>query len=96
MDQITEEQIQLAAVAGGVSGKTLAVAVKLVYSNLKPDWVIVSERLPEKPGSYLVVRKNTGFEGFHFALAAYWPQYGFNSEETHWMPLPEFPNQWSL
>ena len=59
-------------------------------------WISVKDRLPEKSGSYLIVRNyrekiidishytahliKTGFAG------------NYDNKITHWMPLPEAPN----
>lgn len=63
----------------------------------EPGWISVKDRLPEKPGRYLVCAKEGEREthrtiapfqrAFHLTgRMAYW-------KVTHWMPLPEPPKE---
>ena len=62
-------------------------------------WIPVTERLPEKYGSYIVYRKN-----HLFSMLRYSPTLGFHFYDSewgdvtlrdvnHWMPLPEPPKE---
>ena len=55
-------------------------------------WIPVSERLPEKGGSYLVFssKSKTVFTA-HYWLGDRWSNRANGQFITHWMPLPEPP-----
>jgi len=56
------------------------------------DWIPVSERLPEKYGDYLAYSQGTGVAWMVFNYNKEWisgDEYIRNT--THWMPLPEPP-----
>jgi hypothetical protein len=59
-------------------------------------WVRAKERLPEAKGDYIVWCDGSmpycNGEGVH-APFHYWPHNGgFREDVTHWMPMPEPPN----
>ena len=61
-------------------------------------WIPVTERLPEKEGRYLCV-KRIGKSGAVYVTMMNGDSYGFSMEHiytdevTHWMPLPEPPKE---
>lgn len=61
-------------------------------------WIACSERMPEIEGHYLVWANASNLDGYcdHQAMATYqggeWSN-EFNWLVTHWMPLPEAPQQ---
>ena len=71
----------------------------------KPNWIPVTERLPENQGPFLArygfgdVSKETGqfFYGvlyyFYADAAPHWQHESAGIEVTHWMPLPEPPKE---
>lgn len=72
-------------------------------------WIPCSERLPETDGPYLVVNKATGWIGvYNFSRVKNFPYFGpqenawwrldddwypQSCNATHWMPLPEPPEE---
>lgn len=79
-----------------VSKSELYVAVEDL-----PRWIPVSERLPEENVSVLVFTKDGKFDraGMHVAIldedGEWYPSHGDGymfPVVTHWMPLPEPPN----
>ena len=71
-------------------------AYKNGYEAGKPKWISVEERLPEEEGDYLTcnVAKMFPKHSIHFtyfrAGDRYW-DFVWSNEITHWMPLPEPP-----
>ena len=63
-----------------------------------PKWISVEERLPEREGRYLCV-KRIGKSGMVYVQIMNGDSYGFSMEHiytdavTHWMPLPEPPKE---
>ena len=61
-------------------------------------WIPVTERLPEREGRYLCV-KRIGKSGAVYVTMMNGDGYGFsmehiyNDDVTHWMPLPEPPKE---
>lgn len=56
------------------------------------EWISVDDRLPEFTGTYLVVGEVVEMEFSVFCI-----DYGWQYDEyliTHWMPLPEQPDQY--
>ena len=59
-------------------------------------WIPVTERLPEKEGTYLTYTK---WERIHLDCFCIYPNHGTqfwvcgNGKVTHWMPLPEPPKE---
>lgn len=47
-------------------------------------WISVEDKLPVEPGTYIVCTKKKDVAFDHF-------MYSFCDEVTHWMPLPEVP-----
>lgn len=57
------------------------------------EWISVKKRLPRKAGLYLVVDYLMGvIEKGEFDGRSRWHINAHNFEVTHWMPLPEAPN----
>lgn len=60
------------------------------------DWIGVERRLPEKPGFYLVTKRQRSGQ-LIVAIGHYsgegWSGSGNFSDVTHWMPLPEPPKE---
>ena len=72
-------------------------AYKNGYEKGKQDamkWIPVTERLPEKEGTYLTYTEK---ERIHLDCFCIYPNHGTqfwvggNGKVTHWMPLPEPP-----
>lgn len=63
----------------------------------KPDWISVKERLPERFEPVLVCREKNGspyVEQGHKDVGEWWKVYGTRTKQvTHWMPLPEPPEE---
>jgi len=62
-------------------------------------WVSIKDRLPEKPGHYLVFRDCDGiYIEFFSPVKGFW--YDEDADiiggQTHWMPLPEPPEGGTL
>ena len=59
-----------------------------------PKWIPVTERLPEKEGTYLTYTEK---ESIHLDCFCIYPNHGTqfwvrgNGKVTHWMPLPPAP-----
>lgn len=65
--------------------------IKYIREPSNPQWISVSESLPEKDGIYLVC-----FDDKYICTNTFYPGSGFNNmmsdmNVTHWMPLPEPP-----
>jgi hypothetical protein len=60
--------------------------------NVPISWISVTERLPEKGGSYLVFssKSKTVFTA-HYWLGDRWANRANGQFITHWMPLPKPP-----
>jgi hypothetical protein len=54
-----------------------------------PEWIPVSERLPDGSGEYLCW-SNLGFDVHRFSASLFWSE-TFGENITHWMPLPSAP-----
>lgn len=65
------------------------------------DWISTDDRNPEKDGEYLVCvvlrdRDNRVYDRYIGVdkFLSKWNDGGmFNSRTTHWMPLPDFPDE---
>ena len=73
------------------------IANGVTISNLETvdkEWIPVTERLPEKEGTYLTYTEK---ERIHLDCFCIYPNHGTqfwirgNGKVTHWMPLPEPP-----
>lgn len=73
--------------------------IELAKGNEAPtvgEWVSVKDRLPEKNGDYITYdRDGTVWPHFFTASSKVWEDaLGFSTElVTHWMPLPEPPEE---
>ena len=58
-------------------------------------WVSVKDELPEEEGMYLCAFDDHTIETFEFnsAMDAWKPASKFRYHVTHWMPLPDFPDE---
>lgn len=59
-------------------------------------WIPVAERLPDKPGDYLVLSKNRNYSVQTFLIYDEVRKEFIHIENgiiTHWMPLPERPKE---
>lgn len=62
-------------------------------------WIAVTERLPEKEGSYLVCSKTGKVYTSHYYTEKKWSEWYTRKAEwshpnvTHWMPLPNPPTE---
>lgn len=59
-------------------------------------WISVSERLPDKPGDYLVLSKNKNYSVRTFLIYDEVRKEFIHIENgtiTHWMPLPQPPKE---
>ena len=81
-------------------GNSLIGAVEMLKKKRKPKWIPVTERLPEKPGNYLVYA-NYAKGNLPFVDVDYYSGKNFATVYTccgyyrvsHWMPLPEPPEE---
>lgn len=96
---------------GGFSGKTTAVqavsdACVLAVAALREQedrrWIPVAERLPEESGMYIVTANDGHVQRVSFVLwqkkNRVWNLVGARSywRVTHWMPLPELPEEGTI
>lgn len=63
-----------------------------------PRWVSVEERLPEKEGRYLCVKRIGKSGGVYMTLMngdsdGFSLEHIYSDDVTHWMPLPEPPKE---
>lgn len=65
------------------------LAAKGRIAQLEQQWISVEERLPEKPGCYIVYEKETNIETLYFTGTHF---QGAFEEVTHWQRLPSPPN----
>lgn len=95
---VSKEEV---AAYGEVYVSTSRVADHLIANGVTiQKWIPVSERLPDKEGSYLVYTERGSVYASHFytrktfhngyVREAQWSQRG-KVKVTHWMPLPEPP-----
>ena len=75
-------------------------AIEKVRIMEEPQWIPVTERLPEKTGKYLVCCQWRGepaetwvCELIAFGKIKGWANEARNPAVTHWMPLPEPPKE---
>lgn len=77
----------------GCRAKLNADAADAIEELSKPHWIPVTERLPEKTGSYLVYvyGEVTEMNFWH----GKWHMLGddYTKAVTHWMPLPQPPKE---
>ena len=59
----------------------------------KPKWIPVTERLPEKNGSYLVYVYGEATEMNYWHGKWHRLRDDYTKAVTHWMPLPEPPKE---
>ncbi len=58
------------------------------------EWISVKDRLPEIDGIYLIIKETGMGYSDKVAVCEYGFKYGFDRVGvTHWMPLPEPPNE---
>ena len=82
------------------------VLKRIPAADVRPRWIPVSERLPEKAGHYIVfveLKRNgqklsawtqvTWFFFGDFILECAEDEKSFVAAVTHWMPLPEPPKE---
>lgn len=65
-----------------------------IWNTRPSQWISVKERLPEKEDSYIVFGK--AVSSTYMAFAVYIlesEQFTITSDVTHWMPLPEPPQE---
>ena len=77
----------------GFCNEEAATADMLIANGVTiQEWIPVTERLPEKGGSYLVFssKSKTVFTA-HYWLGDRWANRANGQFITHWMPLPEAP-----
>ena len=58
-------------------------------------WIPVTERLPEDDDDVLIMSSGSISMGYYSIYNEYWADYinVYNSDVTHWMPLPEPPKE---
>ena len=58
-------------------------------------WIPVTERLPEDDDDVLIMSSGSISMGYYSVYNEYWADYinVYNSDVTHWMPLPEPPKE---
>ena len=70
------------------------IADHIIASDIFPKWIPVTERLPEKKGSYITYNSNNRYRQTHITPFDqeddYW-RLVWENNVTHWMPLPEAP-----
>lgn len=59
-------------------------------------WIPVGERLPEEKGRYLFAAKSTVSDRCLISIEYYEPGWGTAALFTHWMPLPQPPQEGDL
>ena len=61
----------------------------------QPRWIPVAERLPEDDDDVLIMSSGSISMGYYSIYNEYWADYinVYNSDVTHWMPLPEEPKE---
>lgn len=78
--------------------EALRLAIDALWEQEQRRWIPVTERLPERKGRYLCV-KRIGKSGSAYIQIMNGDSYGFSMEHiytddvTHWMPLPEPPKE---
>ena len=87
----------------GVEGATIATDHLIANGVTVQKWIPVTERLPEKNGTYLVLWTNKAVSDAEYESTyksfGYWIDILLDTDEewiayqhiTHWMPLPEPP-----
>ena len=72
-------------------------ALRSMPETTKPGWISVKERLPERFEPVLVCREKNGspyVEQGYKDVGEWWKVYGTRTKHiTHWMPLPEPPEE---
>ena len=75
----------------------LYVAQGEELSKLKAQqrWIPVTERLPEDDDDVLIMSSGSINMGYYSVCNEYWADYinGYYDDVTHWMPLPERPEE---
>lgn len=100
---ITDEQIEQAAIEDNKSAYFLDIGSKDAIDDFKrgakwmqaqqPQWISVSDRLPEHSGWYLVCFPNIQTSFFYIEPDYKGEHHKFTDKGvTHWMPLPAAPN----
>lgn len=59
---------------------------------IKPSWIPVQERLPERHMDVLVLRHEDIFDVAFVDIDGDWEAHGPINGVTHWMPLPPLPD----
>lgn len=91
---------------GNPAAERLAIEALRAQQESKPQWISVKDRLPEDMGAVLVIvsgtpRKNITLDGaYEFGeydpdegwILEMWPEWK-DATVTHWMPLPEPPEE---
>lgn len=62
------------------------------------DWISVNDRLPERNGWYLTYGPTRVMDVLHYCgdewgEPAWASEYIYDAEVTHWMPMPEGPDE---
>lgn len=89
--KITRVSEHTAEISGKRRAEYKIVKVNPVKSTMDNTWIPCSERLPERPGDYLVCTKNE-YYGTKNVAKRYFNGDGWSgrwTNITHWMPLPE-------
>lgn len=60
-------------------------------SLMKPEWIPVTERLPEEDGYYLVCCQP--YKAQWVTMQHYSPDSALSGSVTYWMPIPEPPKE---
>lgn len=97
------EREKLIEILGGMSGIAWSPSVRGIIADYllangvtAQKWIPVSERLPDKPGDYLVLSKNRNYSVRTFLIYDEVRKEFIHIENgviTHWMPLPERPKE---
>ena len=84
----------------------LSLSLKETVANLKEvsayvkrlqGWISVNDRLPDTAGNYLIVASTSAIDMVWFSIPkeAWCTDTWTYDDVTHWMPLPERPNEYT-
>lgn len=63
------------------------------YADAHPRWISVEDELPPKDKAYLAYWQHLGVTKYMYVKAGAKVSRTFSEHITHWMPLPQAPNE---